>query len=316
MPPKRSSSKAPPAKPKSSSTAGSKRAAASSSNIASSSKKRSSTGAVTATHIKEYPATFQCKSGYILWGHLHTVWTGATSTRTDSMLAEPEYAEGGTIASALHQYRTQARRGTWLVERLFMDGVHMGCIAHHEDVSAKELLLGSAMLGESRWPEQQIQRVGRYDWSAAYDGVATTEMVQRLKENGAPGPSKRRRRRSDDDDDDEDDALVEYLDCLRSRCCILLDADRFGDFKTMIRNKPRQLTQDGVCVFGEGESNVGVVYKPVDSEYEFAWMCYAEDGEEMVGFVYDAAYTLLENFDEDMSVEDTVVIKQDGIAVE
>ncbi|KAJ3170934.1 hypothetical protein HDU87_008636 [Geranomyces variabilis] len=311
MPPKRAASKAAAksSKPSSATAAGSKRAAASSSSSTAPAKKKKSVapGSLTATPAREYPASFQCTSGYLLWGHLHTIWTGSTANRADSMLGEPEYAEGGTIASQLHQYRTQARRGRWLVERLFKNDEHVGCIAHHEDVTAKELLLGAAELSDAGWPADQIQRVGRYDWSHAYDGVPTAEMVATLKrDRGTRGA----------DDEEEDEAQEEYLEALRSGRCILLDADRFADFKSLLARRPRQLTQDGVCLFDDAEDNVGCCYTPLGTEYEFAWMCYAEDGEELVGFVYDAAYTLLENFDGDMSVEDTVIIREDGTAVD
>ncbi|KAI8591162.1 hypothetical protein BDZ88DRAFT_68518 [Geranomyces variabilis] len=327
MPPKRAASKAAaakPSKPAPAAAAGSKRPAASrpSSTAAPAKKKKNVAAAtLTATRAREYPADFECTSGYLLWGHIQTVWAGSTANRVDSMLGEPEYAEGGTVASQLHQYRTQARRGKWLVERLFMNDAHIGCVAHHEDVTAKELLLGSAQLGNASWPADQITRVGRYDWSAAYEGVPTTEMVATLRREGGgnggtPRRVTRRRRHDEDDDEDEDDALEGYLEGLRGGCCILLDADRFADFKSLLNKQPRQLGHDGVCLFDNAENNFGCCYTPMDSEYEFAWMCYAEDGKELVGFVYDAAYTLLENFYGDMSVEDIVTITEDGAAVE
>ncbi|KAJ3146975.1 hypothetical protein HDU86_008337 [Geranomyces michiganensis] len=326
MPPKRVASKAAAANAAKSSTVttpGSKRAAAPSSSATAPARKKKNVtpGVFTATNAREYPADFVCTSGYLLWGHLHTVWAGATATRADSMLGEPEYAEGGTVASQIHQYRTEARRGRWLVERLFMNDAHIGCVAHHEDVSAKELLLGSAQLGEAGWPADQITRVGRYDWSAAFDGVPTMEMVEALqREGGSLGGDLRRSTRSRNADyesnDEEVDALEEYLENLRAGCCILLDADRFADFKSLLAKRPRHLANDGICLFNNALETFGCCYSPVNAEYEFGWMCYAQDGKELAGFVYDAAYTLLENFDGDMSVEDSIVIKEDGTAVE
>ncbi|KAJ3264484.1 hypothetical protein HK104_006465 [Borealophlyctis nickersoniae] len=242
------------------------------------------------------PSTFSITSGEILWGQYSTILEGADNTTRDGMAGPKELLSGGTIRQSVYSYRTAARKGTWHVKRIYLNSgttgsYQAGFICHHESVSATDLVRRAAAIGISNGnnhPDREIVYVNRYDWGCHHRPGA--ELV------------------SDKLGVDDEEAAD-----LATWHCMLVDARIAPSLEQAMRNaRTRELLKDNCVEFAvTGEENVaaGVSLWLQDVEYELAWMCFSgqkhgdfADDDELVGFIYDPAYSALEG--DGIQVED------------
>lgn len=243
-------------------------------------------------NAKRVPAFFTCTSGELLWGQVHTVIEGSTAGEVDTALGPHEVAvPSGTVFTCAFRFRVSARKGAWKVEAAFVDSFqagspprHVGFVCHHVDVDGLEILKRAAELGygvgrTGTFGDLQIVYVNRYDWSGLH--TPGHELIVDTIEGKAENPKK--------DFDDDDDM---YYGSLLLGRFLLVDAGGFANLIQALKDGEKLERKNYVLRNKYNGSNFGAHLVVEQSEYELGWMVF-QNGE-MVGFVYDGAYSALE----------------------
>lgn len=243
--------------------------------------------------MKKSPAFFTCASGELLWGQVHTVVEGSTSTELD------------TTSSSFH-YRVAARKGQWKVASAFQDDSegkpwHIGFVCHHVDVNGLEILQAASKAGignAGKFGDFDIVFVNRYDWSGSHSPgcEVIVEAVTGKKVDI-------------EEDEFEDESY--YRSLVYGRF-MLVDKQSYPTLVQALKNGERLEERNYVMhdtrsnSFGDSNSqghetsssstnhdqNFGVHLVVENVEYDMGWMAF-QDGQ-LVGFVYDGAYSALE----------------------
>ncbi|KAG0585646.1 hypothetical protein KC19_2G027300 [Ceratodon purpureus] len=262
---------------------------------------------------KTTPAFFTCTSGELLWGQVHTVISGfSDSTRLDKELGPQQESDGGTDLESSARFKVIARKGQWKVEAAFLDNDegdpwHIGFVCHHVDVDGEEVLRRAAeagLGGDGKFADLDIVVVGRYDWSGSWSPGC--EIIVEAVEGKVVDP---------DEEEFEDE---QYFRSLVQGRFMLVDAQGFPNLMQALKDGTRIEKRNYVMrkkVNPTGSSSADssdtksldlseksssncedVVFGThlvVDhSEYDMGWMAF-QNGQ-LVGFVYDGAYSALE----------------------
>ena len=104
-------------------------------------------------------ASFEIRSGQLLWGQLHTVFAGSPRTELEeNASATRSRLPGGTILQRVLKYRSAARKGTWNVRRFLGQAFPYndlnanrfnGWIMYHKDCDPQALIDRCARLTPS-----------------------------------------------------------------------------------------------------------------------------------------------------------------------
>jgi len=121
-------------------------------------------------------ASFECKSGVLLWGQLDTVLDAKAdlkNERTFDGVKAPECGFGGTIWSAAYEFHCQAMKGRWSKYYLKADGDYEKFLffCHDESLTPRQLVERGKKLMFSRNPDPEADGgifVNRYDWGYHY----------------------------------------------------------------------------------------------------------------------------------------------------
>ena len=121
-------------------------------------------------------ASFECKSGVLLWGQLDTVLDAKAdlkNERTFDGVKAPECGIGGTIWSAAYEFHCQAMKGRWSKYYLKADGDTEKFLffCHDESLTPRQLVERGKKLMFSRNPDPEADGgifVNRYDWGYHY----------------------------------------------------------------------------------------------------------------------------------------------------
>jgi hypothetical protein len=222
--------------------------------------------------------SFSCESGYLLWGQMHTVIAGSTSADLDT--------ESGPPDGSSFRYRVAARRGVWKVEAAFLADCHIGFVCHHSgDIGAGEVLRRAAeagLSGTGRFGDLDVVFVNRYDWSGSIRPGC--ELVVRAVEDREVDP-------------EEEFADEQYYRSLVHGRFMLVDAIAFPSLLRALKEGERIENRNYVMMRGNGSNReaFGTHLVVADYQYDMAWMAFRNG--ELVGFVYDGSYSLLEGSD-------------------
>lgn len=233
---------------------------------------------------KGAPAFFSCTSGELLWGQVHTVIGGFASAELDT--------ERGPQEEWPFRYRVAARKGQWKVEAAFLDGSegepwHVGFVCHHVGVDGAEVLRRAAeagLGGTGRFGDLDVVFVDRYDWSGSRSpGCEVIVQAVEGKEVDA------------EEEEFEDE---QYYRSLVTGRFMLVDALGFPNLVQALKDGQRIEHRNyafGSSSLASGAENCGDFGTHLvvdDSEYDMGWMAFQKG--ELVGFVYDGAYSALE----------------------
>lgn len=215
--------------------------------------------------------TFTCTSGELLWGQVHTVIEGFASESLDR------------TAESL-RYKVAARKGEWKAEAAFVDNSedqpwHVGFVCHHADVDGLEILQRAAQVGigsSGKFEDLEILFVDRYDWSGSHSPGCEL-IVQAVEEKTV---------------DPEEEAFdgEDYYRSLVGGRFMLLDKLGFGNLIQALKDGTK-LERKNYLLWDE-EVACGAHLVVDYSEYDMGWMAFRNG--ELVGFVYDGAYSGLE----------------------
>jgi len=227
---------------------------------------------------------FECESGELLWGQMHTLIEGFKTKNHDSKQGPRSKRTGGTILQSDFYYRCAARPGLWKVERAFMDDNEVGFVVHHADVSGTDLLKRAATVGIShnqRHENNDVVYVNRYDWSWHHGGEEAVKEILEFKKG------------SDSDDDINSNLLI-------GGRLMVVDAAYFDALCKHLRNK--RPDEGECCEFKLGNApSFGIHVSMKGTEYELGWLMFSSkqhtkftNSDELIGIVYDGAYSALE----------------------
>lgn len=232
---------------------------------------------------------FECKSGVLLWGQLHTVIEGYFSNEYDTPLQQPVPIakrselfplDGGTILARNYAYRTKAQVGKWHVLPIYSKSnnrkLHHGYIVYHHNVDPISIVRECKFIGISLHNDHKNKRIvyiNRYDWSYHHRLTDDTRFLETESDNMSF-------------DDKDMTGLYTEKDMTGARF-MLIDADcDLDDLKRCHITNGVHLTVD-------------------DTEYELGWQAFDDDNK-LIAFVYDS-YTM--PFSEnDLIVGNTTVI--------
>ena len=124
----------------------------------------------------QHVASFECKSGVLLWGQLDTVLDAKAdlkNERTFDGVKAPECGFGGTIWSAAYEFHCQAMKGQWSKYYLKADGDDEKFLffCHDESLTPRQLVERGKKLRFSWNPDPDADGgifVNRYDWGYHY----------------------------------------------------------------------------------------------------------------------------------------------------
>lgn len=122
---------------------------------------------------------FECKSGVLLWGQLHTVIEGYLSSEYDTPQEQPAPLEGGTILMRNYTYRVKAQIGKWHVLPIY-SGSHSGYIVYHHDADPISIVRECKFVGISlhgNHKNKRIKYINRYDWSHHHQLTEDTQFL-------------------------------------------------------------------------------------------------------------------------------------------
>lgn len=262
--------------------------------------------------VKKSPAFFTCASGELLWGQVHTVVEGSTSKELDTDLGPQDVDaadDRGTIVTSCFHYRVAARKGQWKVASAFQDSFegkpwHIGFVCHHADVSGLEILQAASEAGvggTGKFGDLDIVFVDRYDWSGSHSPGC--ELIVEAVEGKKVDP---------EEDEFEDESY--YRSLVHGRF-MLMDKQSYPTLVQALKDgerlEPRNyVMHDSRCSDVSGsqghattsssssssstthDQNFGVHLVVENSEYDMGWMAF--QGGQLLGFVYDGAYSALE----------------------
>lgn len=220
--------------------------------------------------LKDAPMTFTCTSGQLLWGQVHTVIEGFASEALDT--------------ADSFRYKVAARKGEWKAEAAILDTSegqpwHVGFVCHHAGADGLEILQRAAQAGTSSsgtFGDLEIVFVDRYEWSGSHSPGC--ELIVQAVEEKTVDPE-------EEAFDDE-----KYYRSLVDGRFMLLDKLGFGSFIQALKDGTKLERKNYLLRDKEGAFGAHLV---VDhSEYDMGWMVFQND--ELVGFVYDGAYSGLE----------------------
>ena len=123
---------------------------------------------------------FECKSGVLLWGQLHTVIEGYLSSEYDTPQEQPAPLEGGTILMRNYTYRVKAQIGKWDVLPIY-SGSHSGYIVYHHDADPISIVRECKFVGISLHKNKRIKYINRYDWSYHHQLTKDTQFLNEIE---------------------------------------------------------------------------------------------------------------------------------------
>ena len=258
--------------------------------------------------VKKSPAFFTCASGELLWGQVHTVLEGSTSTELDTNLGPQDVdatEDGGTILTSSFHYKVAARKGQWKVASAFQDDFegkpwHIGFVCHHVDVNGLEILQAASKAGvgsPGKFGDLDIVFVNRYDWSGSHSPGC--ELIVEAVEG---------KKVDFEEEEFEDESYYRSLGYGRF---MLVDKEFSPTLVQALKDgerlEQRNYVMHDTCSNSSGDSNsqghetssstnhdqnFGVHLVVEYVEYDMGWMAF-QDGQ-LVGFVYDGANSALE----------------------
>ncbi|KAF8148413.1 hypothetical protein B0H34DRAFT_263015 [Crassisporium funariophilum] len=241
----------------------------------------------------DFPCTFQCTSGELLFGQIQCIIEGMKNNSHDGMSGPTSRGAGGTILQNDFKYRVAARVGRWEVSRIYLDKQddsgnnndgskhwHIAYVLHHEDVSPVEFVRRASRVGISnnnKHSDKDIVYVNRYDWSWHHG--------QRTAINVALGPGR--------------PYTVPQVSELMAGRLIVLDASRTQTFIDTIKESyPERQCYTLLAVPGQAPYGVHLDSAGNRPEYELGWLGFSgkrhelfPESDELVAIVYDPAYT-------------------------
>lgn len=203
------------------------------------------------------------------------------------------------------RFKVAARKGQWKVEAVFQDNSegepwHVGFVCHHVDVDGVEVLRRAAeagLGGNGKFADLGIVFVNRYDWSGSRSPGC--ELIVQAVEGKEVDP---------EEEEFEDERY--YWSLVQGRF-MLVDAQGFPNLMQALKDGTRiertnyvmgkkndtgSSSADLKSLKEEKSSSscgdFGTHLVVDDSEYDMGWMAF-QNGE-LVGFVYDGAYSALE----------------------
>ncbi|XP_024395577.1 uncharacterized protein [Physcomitrium patens] len=240
--------------------------------------------------VKSVPAFFSCTSGELLWGQVHTVIEGFTCTAP-----RPQELE----------YKVAARTGLWKVQAVFQDNYegnpwHTGFVCHHVDANGPEILRLASEAGicnNGKFADLDIVFVNRYDWSGSHAPGCEIILEAITGE------------KVDLEEDFEDEKYFRSLvydrfmlvDALGfpNLMQALKDGERLERRNYLMRRRVNLSNSSGGSSSSENDmssvpnfEDFGTHLVVTDGEYDMGWMAFRNG--ELVGFVYDGAYSALE----------------------
>lgn len=260
--------------------------------------------------VKKSPAFFTCASGELLWGQVHTVVEGSTSTELDTNLGPQDVdatEDGGTIMASSFHYKVAARKGQWKVASAFQDDFegkpwHIGFVCHHVDVNGLEILQAASKAGvgsTGKFGDLDIVFVNRYDWSGSHSPGC--ELIVEAVEG---------KKVDFEEEEFEDESYYRSLEYGRF---MLVDKQSYPTLLQALKDgerlEQRNYVMHDTCSNSSGDSNsqghetssstnhdqnfgVHLVLENRADGYDMGWMAFQDA--QLVGFVYDGAYSALE----------------------
>ena len=121
-------------------------------------------------------ASFDCKSGALLWGQLDTVLDAKADLKNQREFdgaKPPDSGRSGTIWVAAHKFHCQAMKGRWskYYYEQYSDGEKFLFFCHDDSLTPRQLVERGKKLRFSRNPDPDADGgifVNRYDWGYHY----------------------------------------------------------------------------------------------------------------------------------------------------
>ncbi|CAO3649877.1 unnamed protein product [Cunninghamella echinulata] len=247
---------------------------------------------------------FECKSGILLWGHLHTILEGYLGNEYDSPLNLPEELKGGTIVQRCYNYRVKAKQGIWKTSFIYSrhdinhEFNNTGFIVYYEnedidpiDITRRCSKVGVSM--ENTHSDDRIVYINRYDWS--YHHQAANNDIADQIENILGG---------EDEYQELDDMFGSRLIVVDSES-VLNTLDQLKECSLLTQPEEHELFNEVAmnCTLKENSKEVGVHLNIPGTEYEIGWLVY-NNNDELIAIVYDR-YNSLEG---ELKVDDKSAI--------
>lgn len=247
---------------------------------------------------------FECKSGILLWGHLHTILEGYLSNEYDYPLKKPKTLNGGTILQKCYNYRVKAKKGIWKISSIFSRNdikyelKNTGYIVYNKniDIDPVNIVRRCSKVGislKNTHSDNKIIYINRYDWGFHHKIIDNN--ISDQIENILGGK-------------DEKHKLDNMFGCrlivIDSESILnILDQLKKCSLKTQIPGNElfNKITMN--CILKEKDKEVGIHLNIPETEYEIGWLVY-NDIDELIAIVYDK-YNVLEG---ELKVDDKVAI--------
>ncbi|KAL3701535.1 hypothetical protein R1sor_019557 [Riccia sorocarpa] len=256
---------------------------------------------------KKIPS-FTCTSGELLWGQLHTVIGASKSDQRDAAGGPTERGVSGTIRQSKFAYRAKARKGVWRVEPVFIDDWHVAYVCYHANFKGLDIVREAAKVGVSvanNHKNKNIVYVNRYDWGeyvgpglqVVLDAIGCKRSEDEITDAYEDGIGW-------DSEDDELKAKEKgwyFMNWLMCRV-MLVDPEGLPTLIQAMKEGEKLKDKNYLFHYPSGTSGqagnearkapFGVNLVPKIREFDFGWMKFTKG--ELVGFVYDIAYSDLD----------------------
>lgn len=221
----------------------------------------------------EFPTSFECTSGEIIYGHVQCLIEGVKATSRDVPRTIPHARTGGTIIQNDFQYRAAARKGTWKVAKVqkVSNNRDVAFVLYHSDENPQQWVRRAAAVSINHnrpGPDPDVVYVNRYDWGWHH---GNDQDVQDFFGVDATSP-------------------IQSLKCFH---LTVVDAAHALPFLKYLAEGDDIPVRRSVTIRDEQGQTVGVQLWDQLTEYELGWLCFNKENE-LVALVYDHTYSGLE----------------------
>lgn len=207
-------------------------------------------------------------SGHFLYGQLQCIILGSNEGKSAKDKEKSEEKEKIS-------FKVKSKKGIWKIKEGSFDDYQFGYIIHHEDYDAKDLFEKIHNFRSKKDEKNEVKYVNRYDWSFDTNMDVIPKEIINLKLNEDVKDAKKNKNEEKDE---------EKMNELCGGCLFLIDSE---EYDTFIQPVLQQAIRQKVIYKNSKKKPFGVQLFNPDTEYEFGWLIFDKEKEEMIGFVYD-----------------------------